>query len=83
MCKLDESVHHYKDVGWTNGWEDCGLIMECLDRGLANGDWRSLLPRAIVVGIVDNTILSTPHALPTSLGIRTQSSLNIAQVYGQ
>lgn len=33
---------------WTNGREDQSLIMERLDRGIANGEWRSLFPIATV-----------------------------------
>lgn len=33
---------------WTNGREGRGLIMERLDRGVANEGWRTLFPRAII-----------------------------------
>lgn len=33
---------------WCNGRQGRGLIQERLDRGISNGDWRSLFPRALV-----------------------------------
>ena len=33
---------------WSNGQQGRVFIQERLDRGLVNGDWRSLFPRATV-----------------------------------
>lgn len=33
---------------WSNKRSGATLILECLDRGIANGDWRILFPRATI-----------------------------------
>lgn len=50
---------------WTNGREGSGLIMGRLDRGLGNGDWRQLFPRAIVRHLVRYASGHTPILLDT------------------
>lgn len=45
---------------WSNGREGRGLIMERLDRGIANGEWRGLFPRATVQHIAR---VASDHAL--------------------
>ncbi|KAB1205073.1 hypothetical protein CJ030_MR7G016717 [Morella rubra] len=49
MIDLDFSGNPFT---WTNGREGGGLIMERLDRGLRNSDWRQLFLRATVRHLV-------------------------------
>lgn len=54
---------------WSNGREGQGRIMERLDRGMANGDWRALFPRATVTHLTRFVVDHAPILLD-SLGDR-------------
>lgn len=50
---------------WSNGRKGRGLIMERLDRGLANGEWRRLFPRATVKHLARHASDHAPLLLDT------------------
>lgn len=60
MLDIDFAGNPYT---WSNCREGRGIITERLDRGLANGDWRSLFLRATITHIAR---IASDHA-PLSL----------------
>lgn len=50
---------------WTNDREGNGLILERLDRGVANGEWRTLFPRTTVTHLTRHASDHSPILLNT------------------
>lgn len=94
MTDLGFSEHPYT---WSNCHYGAGLIQEQLDRGLANGEWRSLFPRASVSRIArvasdhapifldtlgDQTTLARPFHFEAFGGSDFRSKSVIANAWG-